>query len=251
MNLASHFVRFSSLVAFTLATVGIPKPAEACGYHDPLLVDRMVGRGMIGWQFPSAQQVRSSIWSAQQAGLLPAAAAPGSDPVTYREVTSALRILGLGLDRSRAEDPIPSTAMVLFDSVLLTRYAPSEHGIKTEIHITNPDSDDLVVVTEEPVILAVENGSLSMENAVSRGMVRLYGSSEQKAAFLAHFGPLGERPLADAGRQAAEGSELSCPSCGCPSCSTLQAGTGITPASRVAQGSGFWAETARLDHWIR
>jgi hypothetical protein len=82
---------------------GIPKRAEACGYHDPTLVSQMISQGMIGVQYPNAQHVRYSIWSAQQDGSLAMPDKTKSDAKSYQKITSALQRLGEGMDEIKTE----------------------------------------------------------------------------------------------------------------------------------------------------
>jgi hypothetical protein len=90
---------------------------------------------------------------------------------------------------------MPTTTIVLRDSIPWTRYICAEQGMRTQVHVANPDLNDLVIVTEGLAILAIEKGLLSLQKAVELGVMRLYGTPAQKAVFLAKVGNLGEQPF--------------------------------------------------------
>ena len=85
-----------------------------------------------------------------------------------------------------------SVAVVLTQTMLWTRY-PAGGGIKP--HVAGPESGDLVVVTDDPVVRTIADGRLTVSEAMENGLIRLYGTPEQERAFAESYGELGAEPL--------------------------------------------------------
>jgi len=169
----------------------------ACGFH----TSQSLSQTILNLHYPDALHVNGAVWSAQEKGLLPLdrkrLQATGAkrkllDTRAYLETQRALYALGASFERAHPEDTRPGMALVLTETMLWTRY-PAGGGI--EPHVTDPESGDLVVVTDEPVVRTIADGQLTVTEALEKGLIRLYGSPEQELGFAERFGDFGAEPL--------------------------------------------------------
>jgi hypothetical protein len=176
----------SPIAALALAAVlgAAAAPAAACGYHG----GSGLGLGMLNLAFPDALHVRTAVWMAQQDGTLarPAASPEAPDEASarllamlrYRETVQSLDALRARLERARDGAPAPSFSMVLIGSLLWTRYDASAAQVAMSAHVDGPRRDDVVLVTDAPVVAALVDGRLSPAAARERGLIRLYGPAD-------------------------------------------------------------------------
>lgn len=184
-----------------LATVSIAPGARACGFHDPASVNL----GMLNLAYPDALHVRTAVWMAQRDALLPRGANAPSDPSSVEFRLEAMRryrdaVAGLDALRERMTpmDGTPRFAVVLIGSMLWTRFEPSGGQVAMTPHATGPLPDDVVVVTDVPVVLALLDGTLTPAEAQARGLVRLYGPPRPRAGVASLFDRLRAPPRARA-----------------------------------------------------
>lgn len=186
----------ATLLAILILTLA--NAASACGFHTRLSLQQ----SMLNLHYPNASWVSGAIWEGQQAGVLPMPdpkrlMATGSER-EFREnialvtMTRALYALGAALGSTTGEPDRPGISVVLQESLLWTRY-PADGSF--EFHVDGPQEGDLVIVTDEPVVLEIEAGRLTVARAVEAGYLRLYGSTEHQGGFLAAYGGLGAVPL--------------------------------------------------------
>jgi hypothetical protein len=170
-------------------------PARACGYHGS-------GVGSLNLVYPKALWVRTAVWEARQAGLLPP---PADDPVSPE--VAAARAQGLvsvadtalqraagylhALERSLAAgspaQAAPSLSVLLIGPVLWSRIVPGTENSGLQFHVASPRSGDVVMVTDEPVVAALVDGTLAPRAALDRGLVRFYGEDAMVRAAVAAF----------------------------------------------------------------
>lgn len=174
------------LAAWWAAIVlGASFAAQACGYHDPA----SASLGMLNWAYPDALHVRTAVWMAQAKGRLARLdPLPDADPqsVTFRfEQSIRLRDAQSRLDELRtrvhitlAGQPMPAFAVVLIGPMLWTRFESAEGTMNMVPHATGPARDDVVIVTDEPVVAALAEGRLTAREARAQGLVKTYGTSE-------------------------------------------------------------------------
>jgi len=185
------------LVVLTLMLANAAS-ASACGFHS----QRSIQQSLLNWRYPNASWVSGAIWSGQRAGDLPMPdrkrlTATGSerkfrDSMAMAAVTRALYALGAAFEPTTGERARPGISVVLQETMLWTRY-PADGPL--EFHVNGPHEADLVIVTDEPVVHAIEAGQLTVAAAVEAGYVRLYGPTEHHSGFLAAYGILGAEPL--------------------------------------------------------
>jgi hypothetical protein len=155
-----------------VGTVLNASAAFSCGYHNA--VD--VARGLLNWTYPKALYVRTAVWQAENAGILPKRkTTEARDLFAYQRTVAHLQTLGARLGRGVSNESTPSFAVVLVDSVLWSRFKPSGHGYEVEVHTSGPQEGDVVDVTDGKVIGALAEGTLDAHRAEEYGLVRFYG----------------------------------------------------------------------------
>lgn len=171
------------LLAAVLA--GVPV-AQACGYHDP----SSVNLGMLNLAYPDTLHVRTAVWMAQLDGVIsrdeqPAAGDPQTATIRamFRLRETSLR-LGWFRDRIGAAldgRPVPAFSIVLIGPMLWTRFEPAGDTLAMTAHAAGPGSEDVVIVTDAPVVAALLEGRLTPQQARSLGLVRFYGAPQNVA----------------------------------------------------------------------
>jgi hypothetical protein len=174
-----------------LATLLAGSPAaHACGYHDP----SSVNLGMLNLAYPDALHVRTAVWMAQREGVIsrdeqPAAIDPQAAMIgamfRLRETT-----VKLGWFRDRIGNvldgrAIPAFSLVLIGPMLWARFEPAGATLEMAAHATGPASEDVVIVTDGPVVAALLEGRLTPPEARKLGLVRFYGAHESVAEVVA------------------------------------------------------------------
>ncbi|THK36384.1 hypothetical protein EHS39_19625 [Ensifer sp. MPMI2T] len=173
-------------LAAGLILVASPPAVLACGYHD----DVSMARGMMNWVYPDALHVLGAISTAVAERRLPPSVnntAPDLFGSRYRRMAEALGRFGEALGESADRMPALSFSMVLLEPMLWTRYEAAGGRLRTQVHATGPKAGDLVLVSGEAVIGEIAAGRLATGEAIERGLIRLYGSESQKAAFVGAF----------------------------------------------------------------
>ena len=145
----------------------------ACGYHSP----ELIRLGSLNLTFPKALYVRSAVWDAEVAGILPRSKQPENNTASssFPRVQLALEILGARLSNASQHINGPSgIAIVLIDSVMWTRFVETSDGYETNIHTDGPESNDIVIVSSSEVVLAMTRGTLDSQTAEDTGLIRIY-----------------------------------------------------------------------------
>ena len=172
--------------------------AFACGFHNPV----SLARGVLNFTYPEALHVSGAVWAAQQAGELPmpdrerlqakAARREHLDKIAYRKMLRRLEALGTVMYGRSAFPNTPGMALVLIESMLWTRYSSALPHVLAGLHARGPQKGDLVIVSEEIVVEAIVRGRLTISRAADLGVIRLFGTVEQKEQFLSRFGSIGD-----------------------------------------------------------
>ncbi|CAH2401843.1 hypothetical protein [Mesorhizobium ventifaucium] len=181
--------------AVLLATAGPKASAFACGYENP----SALALGMLNWVFPNALYVRSAVWRAEKAGILPrplpAGPAKGLFGSGFRRAAASMARLGERMHTAAlTTGKAPSFAVVLIPAVMWTTYAPSPRGYVVRVHAEGPAKGDVVIVTDEKVVRALVDGSLDALSAERLGLVRFYGPAGEVRAALAALPAVGSGP---------------------------------------------------------
>jgi hypothetical protein len=190
------------LCAVALAGPPFGQAARGCGFHDPA----SVSLGMLNLAYPDALHVRTAVWIAQRDARVPRDATAPADPSSGEFRLEAMRryrdaVAGLDALRERMTpmDGTPRFAVVLIGSMLWARFEPSHGQVAMTPHATGPRPDDVVVVTDAPVVRALLDGTLTPAEAQARGLVRLYGPPRPRAGVASLLDRLRPVPRADAG----------------------------------------------------
>lgn len=169
-------------VALVLAAaLAAPLAAQACGYHDP----SSVNLGALNMAFPDALHVRTAVWMAQRDGGLPSReAAREGDPQAaaihaMTRLGRTVAMLGALRDRMPSpagERPAPTFSLILIGPMLWARFEPRMGEVALQAHMDGPAQEDVIVVTDEPVIAALAEERITPQEARRLGLVRLYGA---------------------------------------------------------------------------
>ncbi|MCA1407173.1 hypothetical protein I6F26_14920 [Ensifer sp. IC3342] len=187
--MGGYWQRLQAVSRLSIATGLIlvsPPTVLACGYHD----DVSMARGMMNWVYPDALHVLGAISTAVAERRLPPSVnntAPDLFGSRYRRTAEALGRFGEALGESADRMPALSFSIVLLEPMLWTRYGAAGGKLRTQVHVAGPEASDLVLVSGEAVIGEIAARRLATGEAIERGLIRLYGSESQKAAFVGAF----------------------------------------------------------------
>jgi hypothetical protein len=164
------------------AAASMPFDGLACGYHFSDVFQERVALNVV---YPEAMHVAAAISTAQIEKRLPMPVSSAATPdlFAYQRTVKALERLGAQLV---PDARLSSFSLVLIERMLWTRFDLGG-GVKVQIHVPAPETDDLVVVSGEDVIAEIVNARMSINEARKLGLIRLYGSDAQIAGFLAAF----------------------------------------------------------------
>jgi hypothetical protein len=156
--------------------------ADSCGFENPNSVSAQ--RGLLNLAYPNALYVISAVWRAQQEDLIERDNRPPAVKALlgYRGAVGKLETLRTRLERGLTASEIPAFSLMLVGPVLWSRYAQSDDVLTMVSHLQGPESGDLVVVTDEPVIAALNDGRLTLKDAGELGLIRYYGPAERVQA---------------------------------------------------------------------
>ncbi len=158
--------------------------AFSCGFEDPKSADS--ARGMLNWAYPDALHVTSAVWRAQLEGAISRDDRPAAVKalVGFRRITADLSAFRDRLAPDRGEPDLPAFSMVLIGPMLWTRFAPAGGALTMSVHASGPEGEDVVVVTDEPVVAALIEGRITPQAAQERGLIRIYGPADKVSAIV-------------------------------------------------------------------
>ena len=177
-------IRLTPSVALVAAL--LTGPASGCGLEgDPVVVEKVA----VSYVYPDSLNVMAAVSSARLAGRLDrtitiGAQTPGQRLMTSLRISAALRQLQ---SRLANVPPVaaPSLAIVLLEPMMWSRIAATDGAPKLTIHVAGPETDDVVAVTEEVVLVAINEGKITAGEALLLGLLRLYGRDSDVAAMQA------------------------------------------------------------------
>ena len=97
----------------------------------------------------------------------------------FNRVSTQLRTIGLALDQTAPQQILPEYSIVLLETMLWANYTPTPSGTVVTVHGKGPRGDDVVIVTDYPVVKAIVKGSLSADTAHDLGLLRYYGDADK------------------------------------------------------------------------
>ena len=166
-----------------LAITLLAGPASGCGLEgDPVAVEKVA----VSYAYPDSLNVMVAVSTARLAGKLDRTITIGSQTSEQLEKTSLRIRAALWQLRARlASSPTgaaPSLAIVLLEPMMWSRIATAEGTPRLTLHVDGPAAGDVVAVTEEVVLVAINENKISAGEAISLGLVRLYGSDGDVAS---------------------------------------------------------------------
>ena len=110
------------------------------------------------------------------------------DEIAFRRTVEALKTFGSLLDSKTSGAQRAEASVLLVDEMMLNRFSMENGHTDLLADISEPQDDDVVIVTETSVIMAIVSASLSIGEAVNMGVLRLYGAPAEVEMFLSRFG---------------------------------------------------------------
>lgn len=143
-----------------MATMG--GTVHACGFHGQS-PDLAVAH-------PRSLDVAFALADAYRDGrLVPLPALAG--PLGYMRATRHLRDFGVALESAGPKRAGASVAVLLVESGLWTRYRFGDQGAwLVDPHVAGPGAGEAVIVTAEPVLAALGERRITLDEARSRGL---------------------------------------------------------------------------------
>jgi len=128
-------------------------------------------------------------------GRLPAGSPRGALGLAgYHGTARALDRHAQQLQMASDEMPRPAFSLLLIEPMLWTRFESDGDDVRAKVHEPGPQAGDLVVISGESVIRQIANSQLTVREAYRDGLIRLYGTEEQKALFLRCCDQAGREP---------------------------------------------------------
>ena len=154
--------------------------AISCGFESPNSVDS--ARGILNWTFPHALYVTSAVWRAQSDGVIPRnESVPTINALLgdgYRKAVQKLDAFRGGLSVANEGRGVPAFSIVLIGPMLWSCFEVGGAAMNMTAHVDGPSKGDVVVVTDEPVIAALNDRRITPQAARELGLMRFYGSPE-------------------------------------------------------------------------
>jgi hypothetical protein len=135
--------------------------------------------------YPGSFHVAVALHRAADNGVIDAAALEASSMGTahYDEAVRRLQEFGRALAVSPAAADLPASfSLGCVDSQLWVRYSHFDGKILVDIHTGGPVEGEAVVLTGEPVLTELLAGRLSVERAMTDGVILIDGNDAEKVA---------------------------------------------------------------------
>lgn len=149
----------------------------------------------MNWSYPDLMHVGTQVWMAQRAGRLEPDEFARRDDLTlearnrygYLWATHWLRQLQGRFAAAPVRGRRPDIAVLLLGPMLWSRYQANGADVTLAVHVQGPAEGDIVVVTEAPVIKALAEGRLTVNEAMKLGVIRFYGNPAISQAAIKWF----------------------------------------------------------------
>ena len=181
-----------ALAAVWLMLVCWASTTLACGYHGAM-------GERLSAMHPGSVQVAVALRRAADSGVVDAKALDdiGRRPALYLETVRRLHAFKRAINRALgANDPgmVPPFSVGLVESGLWTRFSPGEEGLRIEVHTEGPSVGETVLLTGEPVLAGLLDGSLPVSKAIAQNLIVLDGDRQSQAALRGALSRLPARP---------------------------------------------------------
>lgn len=169
--------RIGALI-WLVSLISASTAALSCGFEDPK--SAAAARGTLNWAYPNALYVTSAVWRAQLDGLITRDERPAAVKALlgYQKAAETLVMLGEKFSSASDVNDAPGISLVLIGPMLWTRFEPTDTGVHVSVHVDGPHRGDVVVITDEPVIVALTEGRITPRVALDLGLMRLYGPAQ-------------------------------------------------------------------------
>jgi hypothetical protein len=134
--------------------------------------------------YPGSFPVAVALHRAADNGVIDAAALDATNMGTahYDDAVHRLQEFGRALAVSPVAKELPASfSLGYVDSQLWTRYSQFDGKIRVDIHTDGPVEGEAVVLTGEPVLTELFAGSLSVDRAMTDGVIIIEGNETEKA----------------------------------------------------------------------
>lgn len=109
------------------------------------------------------------------------------DEMAFQRTVAALKTFGTQLDSKTSGGERANVSVLLVDEMMWNRFSMGNGHTDLLPDISGPQDDDVVIVTETSVLMAIVSASLSIGEAVNMGVLRLYGAQAEVEMFLSGF----------------------------------------------------------------
>jgi hypothetical protein len=133
--------------------------------------------------YPGSFHVAVALHKAADNGVIDAAALEATSMGTahYDDAVRRLQEFGRALALSPAAADLPASfSLGYVDSQLWARYSQFDGKIRVDIHTDGPVKGEAVVLTGEPVLTELLAGSLSVDRAMTDGVILIEGNEAEK-----------------------------------------------------------------------
>jgi len=110
------------------------------------------------------------------------------DEMAFQRTVTALKTFGTLLDSKTSCAERADVSVLLVDEMMWNRFSMGSGHTDLQPDISGPQDDDVVIVTETSVLMAIVTASVSIGEAVDMGVLRLYGAQDRVEMFLLGFG---------------------------------------------------------------
>ena len=173
-----------------LLCLGAAPAAIGCGFHPSMEVD-------LESMYPGSVPVAVALRKAADSGVIDAAAleAPAKSTALYDNTARRLQDFRMTLAASPAAADLPASfSLGYVESHLWTRYSQVGGKVRADVHTDGPAEGEAVVLTGEPVVTELLAGRLSVERALTEGMILIDGSESDKTAIRRVFVAMSAAP---------------------------------------------------------
>ena len=107
--------------------------------------------------------------------------------MAFRRTVAALKTFSTLLDSKTSGAQRADVTVLLVDEMMWNRFLIGNGHTLFSVDISGPQDDDVVIVTETTVLMAIVSASLSIDEAVNMRVMRLYGAPAEVEMLLARF----------------------------------------------------------------
>lgn len=178
-------------IAFASVLLFASHPTYACEY-------RGAGKTAAS-SHPRSTEVASALQNATKEGILEAnSVGANGDIPDNTSLIGRMQRFGNALAAASGAETETSLSMLLVDDGLWSRYRAMPEGVAFQVRTRGAQADDTVIITGEAVLAAMEDGTLTSNEALSRGLIVIVpGDSIDDRKILSAFASFAKADNAD------------------------------------------------------